>query len=66
MTTATLSGGFDRYLELCKPKVVALIVFTAIVGMLLAVPGVPPLGLVLLATAGIALASASAAASVPG
>ena len=31
------------YLEVCKPKVVALIVFTAIVGMALAVPGWPPL-----------------------
>ncbi|MDZ7748025.1 MAG: heme o synthase [Halofilum sp. (in: g-proteobacteria)] len=30
------------YLELCKPKVVALIVFTAMVGMLLAVPGAVP------------------------
>ena len=32
-----------RYLELCKPKVVALIVFTAVVGMFLAVPAWPPL-----------------------
>ena len=32
-----------RYLELTKPKVVALIVFTAIVGTLLASPGLPPL-----------------------
>jgi protoheme IX farnesyltransferase len=31
------------YLELTKPKVVALIVFTAIVGTLLASPGMPPL-----------------------
>ena len=31
------------YLELTKPKVVALIVFTAIVGTLLASPGLPPL-----------------------
>jgi len=31
------------YLELTKPKVVALIVFTAIVGTLLASPGIPPL-----------------------
>jgi protoheme IX farnesyltransferase len=27
-----------RYFELCKPRVVQLIVFTAVVGMLLAVP----------------------------
>src|SRR5262245_42586062 len=31
------------YLDLTKPKVVTLIVFTAIVGALLATPGVPPL-----------------------
>jgi protoheme IX farnesyltransferase len=51
-----------RYLELCKPKVVALIVFTAVVGMFLAVPGWPPLSALLAGTLGIALAAASAAA----
>ncbi len=50
------------YIGLCKLRIVELIVFTAVVGMLLAVPGVPPLGRVLLATLGIALAAASAAA----
>lgn len=49
------------YLALCKLRIVELIVFTAVVGMLLAVPGFPPLGRVLLATLGIALAAASAA-----
>ena len=51
-----------NYLELCKPRVVALLVFTANVGMLLAVPGVPPIALFIYATLGIGLASASAAA----
>ncbi len=50
-----------RYLELTKPKVVALIVFTAIVGTLLASPGVPPLDALLWGNLGIALASACAA-----
>lgn len=50
------------YLTLCKPRVVALIVFTAIVGMLLSTPGMVPPGLFLAATLGIALAAASAAA----
>ncbi len=50
------------YWTLCKPKVVALIVFTAIVGIFLASPGLPPLGILLNATLGIALAAASAAA----
>ena len=51
-----------RYLELCKPKVVALIVFTAIVGMFLAVPGWPPLQEFIAGTLGIGLAAGSAAA----
>jgi protoheme IX farnesyltransferase len=51
-----------RYLELCKPKVVLLIVFTAVVDMFLAVPGWPPLLAFLAGTAGIGLAASSAAA----
>ncbi|MGH8495063.1 MAG: UbiA family prenyltransferase, partial [Gammaproteobacteria bacterium] len=47
---------------LCKPRVVALIVFTAVVGMLLSVPGLPPLDALLFGTLGIALAASSAAA----
>jgi len=50
------------YLELTKPKVSLLIVFTAIVGMLLAVPGWVPLVPLVFGTLGIALASGSAAA----
>jgi len=57
-----MSANFDRYFELCKPKVVSLIVFTAIVGMFLATPGWPPLSAVLAGTIGIALAASSAAA----
>ena len=51
-----------RYFELCKPKVVYLIVFTAVVGMFLAVPGWPPLNALVAGTLGIALAASSAAA----
>lgn len=50
------------YLELTKPRVVALIVFTAIVGTLLASPGWPPLAALIYGNLGIALAAASAAA----
>jgi protoheme IX farnesyltransferase len=50
------------YFELTKPKVVALLVFTAIVGMLLAAPGFPPPRVLLFGAAGIWLAAASAAA----
>lgn len=50
------------YYELTKPRVVSLIVFTAVVGIFLATPGWPPLSALLAGTLGIALASASAAA----
>lgn len=53
---------FDQYLQLCKPRVVALIVFTAVVGMFMAVPGMPPLLPMLAGTVGIGLAASSAAA----
>ena len=48
-------------LGLCKLKVVALILLTAVVGMLLAVPYLPSLTLVIVASAGIGLSAASAA-----
>jgi heme o synthase len=50
------------FLELTKPKVTLLIVFTAIVGMVLASPGLVPLPALIFGTIGIALASGSAAA----
>lgn len=62
MTSETTTFSWRNYLELCKPKVVALIVFTAMVGMLLAVPGVPPLETFFYASLGIGLAASSAAA----
>jgi heme o synthase len=49
------------YLELCKPRVVALIVFTAVVGMFLATTTLPPWTALLFGTAGIWLAASSAA-----
>jgi protoheme IX farnesyltransferase len=64
---AALQGALPRraawrdYLELTKPKVVALIVFTAIVGSLLATPGLPPMSALVWGNLGIALASACAA-----
>ncbi|MDD1620252.1 MAG: heme o synthase [Methylococcaceae bacterium] len=62
MTDKSAALSWKNYLELCKPRVVALIVFTAIVGMLLAVPGVPPMDNFIYGTIGIALAASSAAA----
>ena len=49
------------YLALTKPRVVALIVFTAIVGTLMSTPGLPPLAALLWGNLGIALASGCAA-----
>lgn len=51
-----------EYYALCKPRVVALIVLTAIVGMLLASPTLPSPGVLIFGTLGIAFAAASAAA----
>ncbi len=56
------NSAWRDYLELCKPRVVSLIVFTAIVGMLLSTPGLVPLDKLIISTVGIALAAASAAA----
>ena len=61
-STDTLSAAFRQYYDLTKPRVVMLIVFTAIVGMLLAVPGMPNLLTVLAASLGIGLAASSGAA----
>jgi protoheme IX farnesyltransferase len=50
------------YFELTKPRVVALIVLTAVVGTLLASPGLPPLDALIFGNLGIALSAAAAAA----
>ena len=50
------------YLELCKPNVVALMIFTAVVGMLLATPGDIPWWALTVGNLGIALSAGSAAA----
>ena len=56
------SATWRDYYELGKPRVVALIVFTAVVGMFLAVPGLPPPAALAWGTLGIGLAATSAAA----
>ena len=57
-----MSATLRQYWALTKPRVVALIVFTALVGMFLAVPGLPPLKEAVIGFLGIWLAAASAAA----
>jgi heme o synthase len=51
-----------QFLSLTKPRVVTLIVFTAVIGMFIATPGWPPLNAVLFGTIGIALVAGAAAA----
>ena len=51
-----------QFLSLTKPRVVSLIVFCAVIGMFLAVPGMVPPRLLLSATIGIWLVAGAAAA----
>ena len=52
---------WQDYLTLCKPKVVSLIIFTAVVGMFLATPNMVPWDVLIYGTIGIGLAASSAA-----
>jgi protoheme IX farnesyltransferase len=61
-TEATSSPvNWRDYYELTKPRVVILIVFTAIVGMFLSVPGWPGIEPIIFGTLGIGMASSAAA-----
>ena len=51
-----------HFYALCKPRVTALIVFTAMIGMFMATPHMVPLKVLVAATIGIAFASGAAAA----
>ncbi len=63
MTTLALTEDrFRQFLALTKPRVVSLVVFTAIIGMFLAAPELPPAAAVLFGTIGIALVAGAAAA----
>jgi len=63
MTTLTLTEDrFRQFLALTKPRVVSLVVFTAVIGMFLAAPELPPAGALLFGTIGIALVAGAAAA----
>ena len=58
----TLGQRLNDYYELCKPRVVLLIVFTAMVGMFLATPGMVPLDALVWGTLGIGMMASAAAA----
>jgi protoheme IX farnesyltransferase len=66
LTTQILQIGIAQRLRafyaLTKPRVVSLIVFTAVIGMFLAAPGFVPTGILLGGTLGIALVAGAAAA----
>jgi len=70
MSTHALPAGLARtfaqraraFYALTKPRVVALIVFTAVIGMLLAAPGAVPAQILIGGTLGIALVAGAAAA----
>ncbi len=53
---------FQQFFALTKPRVVSLIVFTAVIGMFLATPGMVPLQALVFGTIGIALVAGAAAA----
>src|SRR5436189_4546723 len=66
VNTQVLSQSFTQKLRACyaltKPRVVSLIVFTAVIGMFLATPGAVSIQILLAGTAGIALVAGAAAA----
>jgi protoheme IX farnesyltransferase len=66
VTAHALSAGLAQRLRaffaLTKPRVVSLIVFTAVIGMFLATPGMVPPQILVAATIGIALVAGAAAA----
>ncbi len=61
-TSAPLSLRLQQFFALTKPRVVSLILFTAVIGMFLATPGWVPLQPLLFGTLGIALVAGAAAA----
>ena len=60
--TNAIAVSWQDYIALCKLKVVSLIIFTAVVGMSLATPGMVPWDALIYGTIGIGLAACSAAA----
>jgi heme o synthase len=56
------SSRIQQFYALTKPRVVSLIVFTAVIGMFLATPGMVPPVILMAATLGIALVAGAAAA----
>jgi protoheme IX farnesyltransferase len=62
LDTSAGTARWQQFLQLTKPRVVALIVFTAIIGMFLSVPGMVPVDALAFGALGIWLVAGSAAA----
>ena len=61
MVETITQATWKDYLELTKPKVVLLLLITAVVGMFMATPGMVPVNILIIATIGIGLAAGGAA-----
>ena len=61
MNEVAVSATWRDYLEMCKPRVVVLMLLCAVVGMFLASPGMVPVDTLLFGSLGIALVAGSAA-----
>lgn len=61
MSEAVTGATWQDYLEMCKPRVVVLMLLCAIVGMFLATPGAVPVATLVFGSLGIALVAGSAA-----
>ncbi|HEU0290611.1 MAG TPA: UbiA family prenyltransferase, partial [Burkholderiales bacterium] len=62
LASQPLVARLGQFYQLTKPRVVSLIVFTAVIGMFLSTPGMVPLQALVAGTLGIALAAGAAAA----
>ncbi len=62
LASQPLASRVSQFYQLTKPRVVSLIVFTAVIGMFLATPGMVPLQALIAGTLGIALTAGAAAA----
>jgi len=63
LASQPLASRVGQFYRLTKPRVVSLIVFTAVIGMFLATPGMVPLQALVAGTLGIALTAGAAAAA---
>ena len=59
--TSNPTTSWSDFYEMCKPRVVMLMILTSLVGMFLAVPGMVPANILIFGNIGIALVAASGA-----